>query len=84
MEAKEDSRSPSRDFDRERSFEGETEGGRESRSYSRSSMWKRRDDSWDRKWKNQVQLLLIILLNRILLYNFCGREKHLKKEKTVQ
>ena len=60
MEAKEDSRSPTPDrySDRERSFEsetGESQGGRESRSFSRASMWKRRDDSWDKKWKNQVQ-----------------------------
>ena len=32
------------------------DGGRESRSYSRASTSKRRDDSWDEKWSNQVHI----------------------------
>jgi len=32
--------------------------GRESRSYSRGSTWKRRDDSWDKKWSSQVKTTL--------------------------
>lgn len=32
---------------------------RESRSYSRESTWKRRDQSWDKKWKEQVKRIQI-------------------------
>ena len=53
---RDDTRTPTPDpddFGSENGF-GSHDGDRESRSYSRDSTWKRRDQSWDKKWKEQV------------------------------
>ena len=61
---RDDTRTPTPDPDdygSENGF-GSHDGDRESRSYSRDSAWKRRDQSWDKKWKEQVKILVSEIL----------------------